>query len=515
MGIAGTIARNTVFNFIATSSNVLISFAVGIVLARILGTEQYGLYALLMWFLSFAVLAVNLGLGEMAKRFVAEAMGRQGAAESTGLVRLTLMIRGMAALVVCFLILAFSGFWANTFADPGDKIYFVLLAFTLLPNVLNFAFISIFQGFQKYEYSAYLILGSDPLRAILVIALAVLGFGIEELLVANIIAWAVGTFIGVFLLRRLIPLKVLLSPSPLEATARKRALKYALTMAGILGVNFFLLHQAEVFFVGLYLPVEEVGFYTLASKIPSMSATLVPSVFGLVILPAIAEQFGKGDMEKLKTIYLTSARYLMMLALPLAAGGIALASPIITLLYGADYAPAIVLVQILFLPFVITSINYATGAVIYGINQPAFLLKVGGLLALVNVGLSIWLIPEYGVVGAAIAGSVPRLFLLPIRARFVSKKIGATWPVWDTLKIVIASLIMGLVVFVLQSQLGTALSLALCLPLGVVLYIVTILALRVIGKKDVTILKSIQDSLPSTVRNRYSTLIRLVDSLAR
>lgn len=513
MGVASTIAKNTMFNFVATASDLVINFVVGIVLARSLGTEQYGQYAFLMWFLGFALMAINLGLNSMVTRFVAEALGRQATDEPKALVRLMLMMRGLAALLISAAILVFSGFWAKTFTNSGSQIYFILLGFALLPQAMNFAFISIFAGFQKYEYSAYLTLGSNPLRLALIIVLVILGFGLQEILIANIIAWVAGTLIGIFVLRRIIPLKVLLSPSPLNPALKKSALKYALTMTGVLGLSYFLWQQAEVLLLGLYRPVEEVGFYTLASKLPWLSMMLIPSVFGAVLLPAIAEQFGKGDMEKLKKIYLTAARYLMMLALPLAAGGIALASPIISLLYGADYAPVITLMQILFIPFAMVGICYAATGVIQGTNQPAFIIKVELFLVCLNIGLNLWFIPRYGVLGAAIASSVPRLLILPFYIRFISRRIGTAWPIRDTIKIAMAALIMGLAVYVLQSQLGVALSLALGIPMGIVLYVVGILSLRVIRQQDVHILKGGQTSLPQALQKSYTALIGLVERI--
>lgn len=84
MSISKTIAKNTMFGFIATGADAVAMLLVGIVLARNLGTEQYGLYSLMMWFLSLAGLVVNLGIGEMTKRFVAEAMGQQNKRAANG-----------------------------------------------------------------------------------------------------------------------------------------------------------------------------------------------------------------------------------------------------------------------------------------------------------------------------------------------------------------------------------------------------------------------------------------------
>ena len=513
MSVAGTIAKNTLFNFVATISDVLVNFVVGIVLARSLGIEQYGLYSFLTWFLGLAALAANLGVGSMAARFIADALGRENREEPKGIVRLTLVFRGIAALVVSSVILIFSGFWTKVFAETHNQIYFVFLAVALLPNAMNYVLIGIFSGFQKYEYNAYLILGSNPLRAILLIVLAFLGFGVKELLIASIASWIVGMVIGVFLLRRLVPLKALLSSLPLEPATRRSALKYSLTMISILVLNYLLWEQAEVLFLGLYRPVEEVGFYTLASRLPSMAVTLIPSVFGAVLLPAIAEQFGKGDIEKVRRIYLTSARYLMMLAIPLAAGGIALSRPIINLLYGPAYTPAVILMQIVFVPFAAASIGNAAGSVILGINQPSFVLKVGSLLALLNVGLNLWLIPRYGMLGAAIASSVPRILALPIYIIFASRKVSAAWPLVDTIKISAASCFMGLTLFALQTHLSAALGVILGILLGVVLYAIAILVFKVLHSQDLNILKGIQDSLPPALRKHYAVFIELAGRL--
>jgi O-antigen/teichoic acid export membrane protein len=513
MNIARTIAKNSLFNFIGTASDLLVGFVVGIVLTRSLGTEQYGIYSYLMWFLSLVAVIIDLGATQMAKRFVAEALGAGNTYEAKGFVRLTLMLRGGAALFVSLMILGSSRYWTSLSGIPGNQIYFVIIAFAVLPHGLNYALISIFAGFQKFDYGAYVTLGTGPLRLVLIIVLIALGFGVRELLILHTAILVLGVVVGLILLHRLIPLKELFPRSLLNTATKKRALQYALTWAGILGVDYLAYNQAAVFFIGLYCPVDEVGFYNLATRMSSMLMALLPSVLAAVLLPAIAEQFGKGDMGKIRTIYLASARYLMMVALPLAAGGIALTSPIITLLYGVDYAPAIILMQIVILPLAIFNIGHAAGAVIFGINRPGFILKVNIILALVTIGLSLWLIPRYGVLGAAVAGSVPQVLNVALGINFVSRKIGATWPWRDALKITLASSIMGLAVYALQGRLGVVLSVGVGIPLGVVIYVLAILVFREIRNQDLVLLKGIENSLPLLLRKCYAPLIRLVERI--
>jgi O-antigen/teichoic acid export membrane protein len=507
MSLARTIAKNSFFNLIATASDIVINFAIGILLARGLGTGGYGLYSLLMWFLGFAIMAVNLGAGDMGKRFVAEALGRGQADEPAKIIRLSLLLRSVAALVVTLVVLFFAGYWARLFGGEGNRTYFFILSFGLLPNVLNIALISIFAGFQKYEYGAYLTLATNPLRLVGVAVFMVTNLGVKEVLILNISIWALGVVIGIALLHRLIPIKDIISAAPMESATRKTALKFALTVAGVLVVEYFLWRESEVMFLGAFRPAEEVGFYSLAVKLPYMAMTLIPSVFGMVLLPSITEQFGRGDMDRLRTIYLSAARYLMILALPLAAAGIALARPLVIVLYGSEYTPVILLMQVLFIPFAMMSIALAATSTIYGINQPSFILKVGLFLICLSIGLDLWLIPRYGMMGAAIGSSIPRLIAVPIYIRFASRRIGVTWPLADTAKIVLASLITGAALFILQSYLNDILSLILSIPLGIAIYVVAILVLRAINSRDLETLRGMQSSLPPVLRNSYSKLL--------
>ncbi|OGO22506.1 MAG: hypothetical protein A2144_10715 [Chloroflexi bacterium RBG_16_50_9] len=268
-------------------------------------------------------------------------------------------------------------------------------------------------------------------------------------------------------------------------------------------------------FLGMYRPIAEVGFYNMAYKIPSTAIESVPFVLGGTLLPAISEQFGRSEMEKIRAIYRYAARYLMMLSFPLAIGGIALAKPIITLLYGTEYAPAILLMQIVFIPFAMRGLMHSVSSVIYGIKEPSFVLKTGSVLIVLSIGLNLWLIPQYGAIGAAIATSIPRMAALPVYIRFVSKKIGEPWPLGDTIKTALASVIMGIVVFALQHYLGVILGLCLSIPAGIIIYFATLVSLRVIGPEDLKMLKKMEKRLPSKLRRRYATIISLVATFVR
>jgi O-antigen/teichoic acid export membrane protein len=515
MSITRTIAKNTAYNFVITGTDTVFNLFVGILLARFLGPAEYGFYSFLVWFIYFIAIVVNLGLGQMVIRFIAEALGRQSEGEVKSLVNIALQFRFLAATLAVIVIIAFVGYWSDIFGYPERQDIFIILALCIIPQVLNFLLVSIFGGFQKYEYGAYLVLATNPLRALGIIIVVVLGLGVREVLFASISAWVVGVFIGLFLLRRLIPLDSILA-RPRLTPEMKRALKYAMIMMGVIGVSYFMGQRAEILFLGIFHPGEAVGFYTIAFLVSGSTIGVVLQVFSTVLIPAVSEQVGRGDMDRVRAIYLTSARYLMILGIPLAIGGIILAGPIIKIVYGIEYEPAIPLVQILFIPFAFLTIADPATSVILGVNRPSFILKVGIVMVILSLGLELWLIPIYGATGAAIGSSVARIIAPILYIRFASRQCQVPWPIKDTLKIILAALIMGAITFVIEQQIERpVISIVLLVPLGVVIHFTLIIVFRVIQEQDISTLRQIQGSIPRFARPVYRVILDFVETLIK
>ena len=510
MGIAKNIIKNTSFAFITSVVEMGISFFVSITLTRGLGTEQYGLYSYTLWLLGLTSIATNLGLGEMVRRFIPESIGRKNPEETVGYVQTSILFRSIAAVIVFVGILASSSFWIRQTDNAGDQVIFLIVAITIIPNTIQYSLIAILKGFQRFDYALYMTLAMYPLRLILIIIFMTLGFGVFEILLLNIGTFILGIIIGIFFLGRLISYRALFSRSILPRGRQKQIWKYSLTVTGIIVLQYLVSQQVAVFIIGLYCPVDEVGFYTLAFRMAALFS-LFPSAFAYVLLPIFSEQYGSGDKELLGKVYITSSRFLVMVALPLAVGGIALANPIVTLIYGAEYQATIILFQIICLPMALINLNGPADSVIRGINRPGFILVVQVFCAIINIGLSFWLVPMIGILGAVIAFSTLSIIILPANLIFIRNTVGASWPIRDTLKAIIGSILMGAIIYGIQTQLNNALSLIICIPLGIIIYFVIILTLKYIHEEDLVILRNVLESLPERLKTPFFRIIGFIE----
>jgi O-antigen/teichoic acid export membrane protein len=222
----------------------------------------------------------------------------------------------------------------------------------------------------------------------------------------------------------------------------------------------------------------------------SYPVQMIPGALGSVLMPAISEQFGRRDDARLAAIYTTSARYLMMLAFPLAAGGIVMARPLVVALFGEEYTPMVLPTQILMGAGATYAVSLSTSSVIWGTNRPLFFLVLSIFMVPINLVACNVLIPIYGMKGAALAqwataGS------LPMAVWYVSSRLGVSWPYGDTARIVVASALMALGVTFLKSYLHGAGLIPVVILLGGALYFVLLLMLRALRGEDLSLVRAL------------------------
>lgn len=184
------------------------------------------------------------------------------------------------------------------------------------------------------------------------------------------------------------------------------------------------------------------------------------------------------------------------------------------LLYGVEFEPSIIILQILSLPFAMFSLARTCDAVLRGIDSPGIILSTTIVTSALKIGLGVWLIMEYGVIGAVIAFSIPPILSLPIYVTSISRKIGAKWPAGETIKIVLVALVMGCIVYLAQMPMGIVLKLVIGIPLGIVSYSLILMFLKVIDEEDLKLVARIEGQLPPFMQRYYAGLIKLVGKYA-
>lgn len=399
----GHISRQSAVFFVGTLFTMAAGYLVKIYVARVLGAEQLGLYALGMTLVSLTQLVGVSGLPATAARYVAvyNRTGRMD--ELRGF--LTRSVGTVTSLnLVLSIGLAFGGSWiARTFYHaPNLGQYMPLFAALVFLGSLNIFYCQILGGFKDVAKRTVItsFIGSPLVIAVTVLLLA-LGTGMWGYLAAQIVTSLVVVVLLVVVASKLTPAAARFSFSalpPLDPEVRS----FAAAAFGMAALDF-LVSQADKILLGLYLNPRVVGIYVLASTLSAFIPIVLQSV-NQILAPVIADLHAQGRQDVLQKLFQTLTKWILGSTAPLAFVVIIFA-PKLMRIFGADFEvgwPVLVIGAIGQL------VNCGVGSVgnllLMSGNQRR-LIKVQFAMAIVSVVVNISLIPILGMVGAALAAA--------------------------------------------------------------------------------------------------------------
>lgn len=222
-----------------------------------------------------------------------------------------------------------------------------------------------------------------------------------------------------------------------------------------------------------------VGIYTAGNKIPHIILSLVTSM-GAVLLPRCSNLVATGKVEEFKTVCNKSIRLVLTLSLPLTAGLILLAGPIITIFCGESFLDAIPVVYwtapiILFIGLT----NVLGIQVLYPLGKENIVIysTLGG--AIVNLILNLILIPRFSAIGAGISTFAAEVAVLVIQIIAGKKYSPVSIFNKTNLKYLIAMILMSITLIPLICFINNIwLQLSLTIVVGAIVYVLILISFK-------------------------------------
>jgi O-antigen/teichoic acid export membrane protein len=399
----GQISRQSAVFFLGTLFTMGAGYLVKVYVARVLGAEQLGIYALGMTMVSFVQMAGMLGLQGTAPRFVAVYNATGKFDELRGF--LSRSTRAIVFLnVVLSVGLVLSGRWIarNLYHAPDLAQYVPVFAVLAVLGAINVFYCQVLAGFKDIAKRTVItnFVGS-PLVIALTVVLLALGTGMWGYLSAQIASSVVVVTLLVAATWKLTPREARFSWAALPAL--DPAVK-SLALA-FLGMNVldFLVSQADKILLGLYLNPRIVGVYVLASTLSAFIPIILQSV-NQIFAPVIADLHAQGRKEVLQKLFQTLTKWVLGLSFPLASVMIVFA-PRLMRIFGPDFESGW---PVLVIGAVGQLVNCGVGSVGFLLlmsgNQKR-LIKVQFAMTVVSVVTNLSLIPTLGMVGAALASA--------------------------------------------------------------------------------------------------------------
>lgn len=371
------------------------TFVLTVLLARFLGSDGYGIYALAFAWSTLLTIPAILGLNTFLVRGIAVYEVHEQWPLMKGLLYRTnqLVLITSTVIAVCGVIAAY--IWLSpSFRGPFcvAMLLVPLTALTLLRQGAMQAFGRVVSG----QLPEFLI---RPLLIILsVAALESVGKLTPATgLAANVAGVAVAFIVGAILLRRALP-TALRSVQPRFVTPQwLRASLPMMLIAGVWMAN----NYSTTLLVGVLDGSRAAGVYSVVQKGAEV-IVLVLVATNMPLAPAIARLHARGDWRGLEHTTEHMARATLAVSAPIALAFIAFPHAYLDL-FGASFQTGAAALVILALGQLINAAAGPSGNVLLMTSQERLAVRgvAAGLVA--NVVLAIILVPPLGVTGGAIA----------------------------------------------------------------------------------------------------------------
>jgi len=416
MGEKRTVSGNITNTFIVQIPNYILGVAAGIFLTRQLGPEGKGAYTLLFTNVQLLVMFLGLNLPGAIQFFMANK--KIEPARLTGFAFLLLFAGAGIVFILLFLIpVAGDNFLAQGYDTFFFRCYLFLSFFITNFNALIIGFL---QGSYRFREVNSLSLINSVLNFIIFTAMYYASqnnlteAGLPEVLLLTLLILFVNTIVLIFHFRRNLKMKWSLSFS---AEDIRPLMKFLIPAYSSVLINFFN-YRLTIWLVNFYEGTEDLGYFSLALNFAQMML-MVTLAINTVLFPYFAS---KPDWESAVKDFGFALKINMCIMLS-ATLALVLFSPfLIPLFYGEVFTPAIIPVQILAVGTFFCSQAQVFGHFLGARNKNwinTFIYSIA-LISLAVLGL--FLVPEYGIKGAALASGVSYLIMFTVFCVFVRVK---------------------------------------------------------------------------------------------
>lgn len=469
------LVKNTTFFTIAMAIQKILSFVYFIFVARFIGVENTGKYSFVMGFTTIFAMFLDFGLSQIliresardknnSQKYLANVLGLKviGAIIIYGLVVLTINLMN--------------------YPDITKQMVYVA-GLVMLIDSFTSSFYSVLRGHQNLKFESYGVVTNQFI--ILIIGLIVLKLNLG--LVVLIGVYLVGSLFNLFYSSTLLKIKLNILPKiRWNFEIIKKLLKLALPFA-IAGFFIRMYSTMDIILLSKLADDEAVGLYSVAYKI-TFALQFVAVAFSASIYPAFCKYFVQSK-EKLARSFTKSMYYLMILALPTSVGVIVLAEKIIGPVFGFEYAPAVLPLQIMMAALVLVFISFPIGALLNACNRQTRQTVHLGIVAVFNIVINIFLIIWLSYVGAAISVLLSML-LLNVLGIIVVEKITAydkKYLIVSLIRILFSCLVMGIIVLLLKNYFHFLLVSAI----GALIYFIILYLIKGFTKDDILQIKTL------------------------
>jgi len=391
------------FFLVSGSALATVIMAIGsILVGRFLGPELYGQYTLALVVPQLLFIFTDLGINQGIIKFTASLRSKGETNRLTKIIKYGLLLRASTGIAIFIINYAFADLFASFILQRPDLAFYIRIASTsVLFQVIFTTATSAFVGLDKTEYNALTTNIQAIAKAIISIALVLLGFSVAGAIIGYMASYIVAAVASISILLLIIREKQNVQNNYSISDDLKALIRYGAPLyISLLLTGFLPLYQRIL--LAIFTTDAEIGNYNAASNFVALMAVLSVPIT-TTLLPAFSK-LDSSTNQKIKAFFKLANKYTALIIVPITFLIIIFSKEIVNVIYGSTYQSASLFLATFCLVYFLVGLGYFTLSSFYnGLGETKTTLKMSLLAFITLVFLSPVLTKTYSVLGLIVA----------------------------------------------------------------------------------------------------------------
>ncbi|WP_319379228.1 flippase [uncultured Methanocorpusculum sp.] len=422
------IQRQSAISIISTIGITFFGFISTMLFSHLLGKDLMGVYYLFLAYYGIFNMIGDGGFGQAAIKRISEGKEQNEYLSAYATLRAILMVVSTLLLLVL------------------SPIFVDLQSYNLIPWIIAALAASFFGHTITYGICGLGHVGinnvasgiSDFFRILVQIVAVLLGFSVFGL--------CGGFIVGIIIFGILCLKYFTFKPAKFTVHHIGSLTKYGFWIF-LIGTGSIVFAYSDTIFIGYFMNNGDVGVYLTAYQFTQIATLICAAIVG-ALTPKISYWSANNWMDKIAPVVARGITMSLLLAIPVAFGGLLLSERLLYYFYGADFATGATVCSILLIMQIVAVFTYLMGLTLTASDHARQSFYATASAAIVNITLNIILIPIMGINGATIATFLSYTLNAILISYYLKSYIAIYVELLPITHIIIASIVMTIFVFI-------------------------------------------------------------------
>jgi O-antigen/teichoic acid export membrane protein len=405
------VAKNAGLSFAGSVISISAKIGIGILITRTLGPSSYGIYALSIVLLIFFETISLHGFQYSIVKHVSQYSALEDSARLRGTIIWGIGYTQILGALCCIIVLVISPYISiNIFSKP-DLLFTLKLIVIALPfRCLCRINIASLQGLKLIKYGVYTEQIIVPFTRLMFVAIiAITNIGLAGIIFSFVLSTIIGAIFSLYCLLKNVPNLIWFSSAKIEY--RKLTL-FSLPLF-ISALFRIIMARSDTLIVGYFLSSEFLGIYAIAKRIAPLIAFPL-NAFNSIFAPIISDLYAKKRMDELQRQFKIVARWIISVSLPIFAFMVVFSKPIMSV-FGHQFIAGYTVLIILSIGQLLNTATGSVGFMLIMTGKPLANTINSSILCITSIFLNIFLVPVFGIIGAAYTSMLSILLVQLLR----------------------------------------------------------------------------------------------------